>query len=227
MTDPAPRPNDRRSRIHALRPDVSPVGSNRGRDALPSDADLIAAIADGEVAALERLYDRYGALVYSVCIRILRDAQLAEDVVQEVYLRIWRQPTSFDPERGRFVSWLMSVSRNRALDELRRRTRRYAGEEREDASVPEPRATDRLDDPEVGVELAELREVVREAMTRLPPVQRRAIELAYFGGLTQQEIADLTGDPLGTVKTRMRLGMRKLRDALAGFAGDGTREADR
>jgi len=184
------------------------------------DAELMEALGRGEIQALERLYDRYSALVFSVSLRVLHDAQLAEDVVQEVFLRLWRQPASFDPGRGRFISWLMSVTRNRALDELRRVSRRNRSEDQEeDESNPLDgvASADRLDDPALGAELREQREAVRAAMTRLPPEQRRAIELAYFSGLTQAEISDVTGDPLGTVKTRIRLGMRKLRDALDEF----------
>jgi len=184
------------------------------------DAELMEALGRGEIQALERLYDRYSALVFSVSLRVLHDAQLAEDVVQEVFLRLWRQPASFDPGRGRFISWLMSVTRNRALDELRRVSRRNRSEDQEeDESNPLDgvASADRMDDPALGAELREQREAVRAAMTRLPPEQRRAIELAYFSGLTQAEISDVTGDPLGTVKTRIRLGMRKLRDALDEF----------
>jgi RNA polymerase sigma-70 factor, ECF subfamily len=179
------------------------------------------AIARREIRALEDLYDRYSALVFSVAFRVLRDNQLAQDVGQEVFLRVWRQPTSYDPARGRFVSWLMSVTRNRALDELRKVTRRLRSEDQDDDPVSGLATADRLDDPALGAELAEQRVAVRAAMTRLPPEQRRVIELAYFGGLTQIEIAERTGDPLGTVKTRVRLGMRKLRESLAEFVADG------
>jgi RNA polymerase sigma-70 factor (ECF subfamily) len=131
-----------------------------------------------------------------------------------VFLRLWRQPASFDPERGRFISWLMSVTRNRSLDEQRRIARRFRIEDRDEDSTPELPGGDRMDDPEIALELGEQRAAVRAAMTRLPPAQREVIELAYFGGLTQMEIAERTGDPLGTVKTRIRLGMRKLRESL-------------
>lgn len=175
----------------------------------------------GEIAALEQVYDRYSALVYSVSYRVLIDRQLAEDVVQEVFLRLWRRPSSYDPERGRFISWLMSVTRNRALDEQRRISRRRRVEHRDEAPTHQLASQDAGDDPQLGVELAERRQAVREAMTRLPPAQRRVLELAYFSGLTQVEIAERTGDPLGTVKTRVRLGMQKLRESLIDVTSDG------
>lgn len=181
----------------------------------PPDSELVAAIGAGEVGALEQLYDRYSALVFSVAVRVLADRQLAEDVVQEVFLRVWRRPSAYDPGRGRFISWLMSVTRNRAIDEQRRRSRRMRSEESDERPAHEMPSGDRLDDPQAAALYGEERRAVREALTRLPPEQRYAIELAYFGGLTQVEIAERTGDPLGTVKTRIRLGMRKLRDSLS------------
>lgn len=218
MSDPAPRPL-RPAIRPALRDVTTSDGTRPGGSA--EDVVLVQGIVDGHVFALEALYDRYASLVFSVAYRVLHDSHLAQDVTQEVFLRLWRQPTSFDPERGRFVSWLMSVTRNRALDEIRRLSRRARSEDGSEDPVADLATVDRLDDPVLGAELAEQREAVRAAMTRLPPEQRRVIELAYFAGLTQAEIAERTGDPLGTVKTRIRLGMRKLREALAEFVADG------
>lgn len=178
------------------------------------DAALVAALAEDEVGALEQLYDRYSALVFSVALRVLHDHALAEDVTQEVFLRIWRQPASFDPARGRFISWLSSVARNRALDEQRRLSRRRRAEDQDEDPVLRLPAEGRGDDPAHEAVLADDRRRVHEAMRDLPDAQRTVIELAYFGGLTQTEIAERTGDPLGTIKTRVRLGMRKLREAL-------------
>ncbi len=174
----------------------------------------------GELEALEGLYDRYSSLVFSVAVRVLNDRQLAEDVTQEVFLRLWRRPGSYDPERSRFRSWLMSVTRNRSIDERRRVVRRLRLEEREDDAAPDPPGPERFHDPQLEAELAEDRRAVREALTRLPPPQREVIELAYFGGLTQVEIAALTREPLGTVKTRIRLGIQKLRVALVDLRGE-------
>lgn len=179
------------------------------------DAVLVAALATDEVEALEQLYDRYSALVFSVALRVLHDHALAEDVTQEVFLRIWRQPASFDPARGRFISWISSVARNRALDEQRRMTRRRRAEDQDEDPVLRLPAEGPGNDPAHEAVLADERQRVREAMLDLPDAQRTVLEMAYFSGLTQTEIAERTGDPLGTIKTRVRLGMRKLREALA------------
>ena len=201
-------------RISAAAPGVTSTQERTREDARADDDRLMAALGDGTIEALERLYGRYSILVYSVALRILRDRVLAEDVTQEVFLRLWRRPQSYDPARGRFVSWLMSITRNRALDEQRRVSRRLrleqTGEEATDA-VP---TVDRFDDPELAAAIGDERAAVRAAMETLPPPQRRVIELAYFSGLTQTEIAALTSTPLGTVKTRVRLAMSKLRVAL-------------
>lgn len=165
--------------------------------------------------AFEALYDRYGDLVYSTALRVLRDAHLAQDISQEIFVRIWRKPESYVAERGRFLTWLISVTRNRAVDEVRSRGRRQryetASPEEQERELPAGEAND----PALNAQLAEQAHVVRAALAELPPEQRQVIELAYFGGLTQQEIADRLSQPLGTVKTRIRLGMQKLRAALA------------
>ena len=179
------------------------------------DDELVAQLARQDVKAFEALYDRYGNIVYSVSLRILGDVQAAEDVVQEVFLRVWRKPNHYDTSRGRFLTWLMSVARNRAIDEHRSRGRRLrfeVGSEPLDGDGPRG---DDSDDPALAALLADECATVREALGGLPPEQRRAIELAYYGGLTQQEIAQGLGEPLGTVKTRIRLGMQKMRVALA------------
>jgi RNA polymerase sigma-70 factor (ECF subfamily) len=167
-----------------------------------------------DLAAFRALYGRYGNLVYSTVLRIVRDPQIAEDMVQEIFLRLWRRPESYVANRGRFATWLTSVSRNRAVDELRSRKRRFryetASPEEQERELPAPGA----DDPALTAELSDQRRLILAALDGLPPEQRQIIELAYFGGLTQQEIAERLSQPLGTVKTRIRLGMQKLRAAL-------------
>lgn len=180
------------------------------------DEQLMDRLAGRDLIAFEALYDRYGDLVYSVSLRIVGDSYIAEDVTQDVFLRVWRRPDQFDLSRGKFVTWLLSVARNRSIDQRRSHSRRLrhealpATEEDEDV-LP---SDDARDDPALATVLAEERAAVRAALTTLPPEQRLAIQLAYFGGMTQQEIANMLGQPLGTVKTRMRLGMQKMRNAL-------------
>ncbi|HTE85558.1 MAG TPA: sigma-70 family RNA polymerase sigma factor [Dehalococcoidia bacterium] len=179
----------------------------------PADEELLDRVAAHDQSAFEAIYLRHSALVYSIALRVVADPGIAQDVAQEVFLRVWRHPALFDVTRGRFVSWLMSVARNRAVDEVRSRGRRRLRE-----VMPAPGADDPADpqavDPQLAAQLADERGEVRRALDLLPQEQRIAIELAYFGGMTQQEIASVLDTPLGTVKTRVRLAMRKLRISL-------------
>lgn len=178
------------------------------------DEELMQRLAYRDLVAFRALYDRYGNLVYSAALRVVRDAQIAEDMVQEIFLRIWRKPESYVAQRGRFVTWLTSVTRNRAVDEVRSRGRRFrhetASPEEQERELP---ASDR-NDPALTAELSDQRRLILAALAQIPAEQRQIIELAYFGGFTQQEIAERLSQPLGTVKTRIRLGMQKLRAAL-------------
>jgi RNA polymerase sigma-70 factor (ECF subfamily) len=180
-----------------------------------SDEELMRRLFHKDKRAFEAIFDRYGDLVYSTALRVLRDAHLAQDVSQEIFVRLWRKPESYVAERGRFLTWLISVTRNRAVDEIRSRGRRLrhetASPEEQEREIPAGEAND----PALNAQLAEQARTVRAALAELPPEQRQVIELAYFGGLTQQEISDRLDQPLGTVKTRIRLGMQKLRAALA------------
>jgi RNA polymerase sigma factor (sigma-70 family) len=175
-----------------------------------ADRAALARIAGGELAALEYLYDRYKTMAYSIAYRITNDATLAEDVVQDAFLGAWRNAARYAEGRGSVKTWLLSIVHHRAIDAIRRR--RPTTELPEiDAGLP-----DALTLPDVWAEVsASLDSVtVREALVALSDVQREALELAYFGGLTQQEIAERTGTPLGTVKSRMRLGLLAMRRSL-------------
>ncbi len=182
---------------------------------LPDD-ELMHRIGTQDLGAFNTLYDRYGDLVYSVSLRVVGEPQVAQDVTQEVFLRVWRRPEQFDLRRGKFVTWLLSVARNRSIDERRSQGRRLRREALPPTTEEEdvlPSGNDR-DDPALATVLADERAAVRKAMEVLPAEQKLAIQLAYFGGLTQAEIAEKLGQPLGTVKTRIRLGMQKMRGAL-------------
>jgi RNA polymerase sigma-70 factor (ECF subfamily) len=183
--------------------------------AAAADERLVVALRKRDVRALEALYDRYGDYVYSVSLRVVGDVQVAEDVAQEVFLRLWRRPDLFDPSRGRFLTWLLSIARNRAIDERRSRGRRFRHENQpgpgglESDDIP---AT--VEDPVDSALQSDDRVVIQRALAMLPADQRLAIQLAYFGGYTQQEIAEGLKQPLGTIKTRIRLGLQKLRAVL-------------
>ena len=175
-----------------------------------ADRAALARIAGGELAALEYLYDRYKTMAYSIAYRITNDATLAEDVVQDAFLGAWRNAARYVAGRGSVKTWLLSIVHHRAIDAIRRRrpTSELPGI---DAGLP-----DALTLPDIWGEVSASLDAasVREAMGALSDVQREAIELAYFGGLTQQEIAERTGTPLGTVKSRMRLGLLAMRRSL-------------
>jgi len=178
-----------------------------------SEAELMRQIAAGEIGGLEALYDRYHAMAYALALRITTETGLAEDVVQDSFLGVWRNAGRYAEGRGTVRSWLLAIVRHRAIDAMRRQRASVAlGEEPDEALPPNLTLPDIW--PEVAGRLDSER--VRDAIATLPPAQREAIELAYFDGLTQREIADRTGAPLGTVKSRMRLGLVSLREQLAG-----------
>lgn len=175
------------------------------------DFALIALIARRDETALSTLYDRYSRLVFSLALRVVGERTLAEEITADAFVKVWRAASSFAEERGRVVAWLMSITRHRAIDELRRLNVRPEGSAVDLNEAVSAGESDSMDDL---VGARRQRELVRTALAALPPPQREALEMAYFGGLTQQEIADKTGQPLGTIKTRMRLGLQKLRDEL-------------
>lgn len=178
------------------------------------DPDLVDLMAVGNAQALETLYDRYSRIVFSFALRILGDPASAEELLQEVFFRAWQQASRFSANRGSFVTWLLSITHNMAIDEIRKRQRRPQRADSADPVLMLANVTDTGPSVEEYAVLSSWREQIAEAMRELPDSQREAIEMAYFQGLTQREISEQLGQPLGTVKTRMRLGMRKLREFL-------------
>ncbi len=178
------------------------------------DANLVRMTADGNPDALGVLYDRYSGAVFAFAVRILGDRALAEELLQEVFFRFWKQARAYAPERGSFITWLLSITHNMAIDELRRRGRRPQRADSADPVLLLANVRDRDPSVEDRALMSALRDQIGEAMQSLPLAQRETITLAYFGGLTQREIAEELQEPLGTVKTRMRLGIRKLREYL-------------
>ncbi|HYH13467.1 MAG TPA: sigma-70 family RNA polymerase sigma factor [Thermomicrobiales bacterium] len=178
------------------------------------DSELCSLAASGDGRALEVLYDRYARIVMSFATRMLLDPAAAEELTQEVFFRAWKQAGAYSASRGTYATWLLSITHNMAIDEIRKRQRRPQRADSEDpmARMANVVDTDRPVDEHAW--LGMLRDEVKDALGILPESQRRPIELAYFRGLTQREVAETLGVPLGTIKTRMRLGMRKLRDQL-------------
>jgi RNA polymerase sigma factor (sigma-70 family) len=208
VTTPRTRSGEPR-RAPAPNPDARPTPYD-GLD----DRALVARATEGDGGALEALYARYGRACYGLARRILADEQFAQDVVQEVFLTVWRDASRFDAARGGFSSWLLSMTHHKAVDAVRReenlRKRRTTAELLEEREDDGPHVHD-------AVWSTLRRERVRAAMATLPDPQREALVLAYFGGYTQREIAGLTDTPLGTVKTRMLAGMKRLKGGLEGI----------
>lgn len=173
---------------------------------MPSDLALVTAIRSGDQGAMAALYDRYSSIVYAVALRVLQDTGTAEDVLQDIFMQLWRNPGAFDASRGNMAAWLAVIARHRAIDALRRR-----------------RPENNIEDVVVSVEhdfasdadRSRAMDKVRGALQTMSPPQRSALEMAYFEGLTHAEIAQKTGEPLGTIKTRIRTGLLSLRRVLA------------
>lgn len=176
------------------------------------DADLVAGVTAGDQQALESIHRRYGGAVQHVARRVLRDETLAQDVVQEVFVSFWRSPTRFDPNRGTLRTYLLTIAHRRAVDAVRSEAARTR---REESSPPEPSTTADLDEVVFARSQSAL---VREAVARLGEDERKAISLAYFGGMSYVEVAKALDEPEGTVKSRIRSGMKKLAITLAEVA---------
>jgi RNA polymerase sigma-70 factor (ECF subfamily) len=178
--------------------------SSPERQTISPDLAAVTAVKSGDQRAMAELYDRYSSVVYAVALRVLGDTMAAEDVLQEVFLQLWRNPGAFDAARGSLGAWLAVISRNRAIDALRKRK-------------PETDIEDVIVsvEPDLASEADRSRaaEKVRGALGAMPPAQRSALEMAYFQGLSHSEIASKTGEPLGTIKTRIRAGLMTLRKA--------------
>ena len=178
--------------------------SSPERQAVSPDLAAVTALKSGDQSAIAELYDRYSSIVYAVALRVLGDTMAAEDVLQEVFLQLWRNPAAFDAARGNLAAWLAVIARNRAIDALRRRK-------------PETDIEDVIVSvaPDLAANADRMRaaEKVRGVLQGMAPAQRAALEMAYFEGLSHSEIASKTGEPLGTIKTRIRAGLMALRRA--------------
>lgn len=196
MPHDLPNPN-----VEALRSYARPAENLNETD----EMGLLTRIQSGDQAAMAALFDRYGTLVYSVAFRVLKDAAEAEDVMQEIFVQVWKNPGAFVSGRGSLAGWLVVVARNRSIDIIRRRR---PTEPVELFALPSSTNVARE------AERNSLVDKIREVMGSLPDEQRKSVELAFFEGLSHSEIAEKTGDPLGTVKTRIRLALTTIRKAL-------------
>jgi RNA polymerase sigma factor (sigma-70 family) len=174
-----------------------------------SDESLLARVAGGDEAALGELYDRFGRVAYGLALRVLRDERLAEDAVQEAFLGIWRQAASYRADRAKAQTWVLTLVHRRAVDLVRREERRRA-----DVLEPELEPAEGSSSAAEAAESRDRRVAVQRALAQLPEEQRRPIELAYYGGLTQSELAERLGEPLGTIKSRTFAGLTRLRELL-------------
>jgi RNA polymerase sigma-70 factor, ECF subfamily len=175
------------------------------------DVELLHAVARGDEAALAHLYDRYRVILFGLLVRILGSREEAEDVLQDVFIQVWRRAKDYNQERGKPFTWLVTLARSRAIDRLRLLGARQRLAEASTKDQPEEISDALTDTIQSGQ-----REVIQRALATLPEEQRQALQLAYYDGLTQSEIASQLNTPLGTVKTRMRSGMTKLRGLLTG-----------
>ena len=190
----------------------------------PADFELLRRMQRGDESALEMLYRRYGGLVFTLALRIVGDSELAREVLQDTFLRAWDGRETYDPERGRVPWWLMGIARNGAIDLLRSRPHqaRLREQDRPPSHARQEESADRG-----AADAVALRRAVSQALAELSDTQREAIELAYYRGLTQAEIAQHLGQPLGTIKSRTRDAMERLRTLLQPLIGTGEPESRR
>ena len=180
------------------------------RRGIDADQDLISLVRERDAHAFATLYDRHARAAYSLAYRMMGERQAAEDLVQEAFLKLWRGASSYRPERGSVRSWLLTMVHNLAIDQLRSSASRRRMQERVEATAPRFLPSEAFKESWRNAQ----REQIKEALKTLPQEQVEVLELAYFGGYTRKEIAGLLGLPLGTVKSRMRLGLKKMRGLL-------------
>jgi RNA polymerase sigma-70 factor (ECF subfamily) len=207
-TQPNPQPSNPLPPIHRTGNEHGQFKQREKVDTM-DDAALLEAVAEGSQDAMAAVYDRYSRIVYCIALRVLREPGLAEDVMQEVLLQVWKRPQSFVSQRGNLGAWLSVVTRNRSIDVLRKRSPLEQLAPLDEIQLPDPR------NMVLATEQDWLMDKVRVALNALPEEQQGPLELAYFQGLSHTEIAEKTGSPLGTVKTRIRAGLMTIRKAMS------------
>ncbi len=182
-----------------------------------SDESLMRSIAKGNAASLSVLYDRYASILKALIIRVVHDEAEADDLLQEVFLQVWQQAQNYSSDKGKPLGWIVTLTRRRAIDRLRKRQAYCRAKDRFEVTVdrqPESWVRNRIDDE---ISMEDMRAFLNRRIEALPPFQRQAIELAFFQGMSQREIAIATNTPLGTIKTRLELGLRKLSESIRGI----------
>ncbi len=188
---------------------------NNGDAERERDKSLVTRVQNGDYTAIEELYARYSRQAYGLALRILNNSESAEDAVQDAFLRFWRQPGSFDSGKGRFVTWLLSIVHNLCIDQVRRKRHQTVSMDQEETQQQINYLADNSTPVHEEVWLSMQRTVIQQALDNLPQEQSRMIEMAFFKGLTHTEIAHETGQPLGTVKSRIRQGLMKLKGLMS------------
>lgn len=177
----------------------------------------MAAVATEDAGALAVLYDRYCSILKALILRVVHDDAEADDLLQEIFMQIWRQATNYAPEKGKALGWMVTLTRRRAIDRLRQRQAYGRAKDRMEETVEKESASTAHYHADEDIAWSDIRKLLQGRMDSLPAYQKEAIELAYFRGMSQREIAAFTGTPLGTVKTRLELGLRKLSDSMNGL----------
>jgi RNA polymerase sigma-70 factor (ECF subfamily) len=180
----------------------------------PTDLDLMLAIQNGDADALSELYDRYNGILKALILRVIHNDAEADDLLQEIFMEIWNQSKNFSAQKGKPLGWMVTLARRRAIDGLRKKQAYARAEERLQAETEQQPDAWVHNSTEQEIDFADTRVLVREVINSLPPPQQQAIELAFFRGMSQREIAANTNTPLGTVKTRLELGLKKIYDGL-------------
>lgn len=179
------------------------------------DQDLIEQVKKGDKTAFKQIYSRFSQVTYNLALRILKDKEDAEEVVQEIFLQIWNKAYSYDPSRGAVSTWVVNIARSRSIDKLR-----TVGYRNKNVEIDEQKVNSNVDLSRTIEDRDESKQVIRKALNSLPEKQRAAIELVYFGGLTHIEAAEKLEEPVGTIKTRIRLGVMKLKDKIMPYIED-------
>lgn len=197
---------DPRTRLPAVAPELPP--------GTPSDLELMQAIQAEEPEALSQLYDRYNGILKALILRVIHNESEAEDLLQEIFMEIWNQAKNFSAHKGKPLGWMVTLARRRAIDGLRKKQAYARAEERLQAETEQQPEAWVHNATEEEISFSDTRTIVRRVINSLPPAQQQAIDLAFFRGMSQREIAANTNTPLGTVKTRLELGLKKIYDGL-------------